>query len=128
MFEAAGFTGLADTKLTIVMDYTSFDDFSVSNGLRARRLCSFLRRIAGSKACSTSRRGDELPILPTAPTALVAFRALLGRSEVLLEVFRTTGGYISARTGFDAWIEVTDVGGWMAERIARLKHHFERQQ
>ncbi|APO72184.1 SAM-dependent methyltransferase protein (plasmid) [Rhizobium gallicum] len=27
VFEAAGFTGLADTKLTIVMDYTSFDDF-----------------------------------------------------------------------------------------------------
>jgi hypothetical protein len=26
-FEAAGFTGLADTKLTIGIDYTNFDDF-----------------------------------------------------------------------------------------------------
>ncbi|APO67362.1 alpha/beta hydrolase family protein [Rhizobium gallicum] len=28
----------------------------------------------------------------------------------------------------DAWIEVTDLQGWRAEQIARLKHHFERQQ
>jgi uncharacterized membrane protein len=28
----------------------------------------------------------------------------------------------------DAWIEVTDVGGWTAEQITRLKQHFERQR
>jgi uncharacterized membrane protein len=27
----------------------------------------------------------------------------------------------------DAWIEVTDVRGWTAEQVARLKHHFEKR-
>ncbi len=130
VFEAAGFTGVADTKVTVGMDYTNFDDFWYPTVYGQSAFATFFDALPEARRVLLHDAVRAAYLAAGSPDGARGFPSFAWAvREMLEECTHTAGGQVSARTGFvllvTAWGTTTTSPSFMclkadAESIARL--------